>query len=550
VFALTRQTCSNSRRVLVPLLLSFALVLPWATVASATGPGGWDHLGNGGSSAALQGTVRVLYPASPTRLIAGGVFLNAGGHANADYLAAWDGSHWSSIGTPLNGAVNAIAFDGSHIIVGGIFTNAGGHQNADYLARLGPSGWEPFCNASGPAFNGAVAALQVIGSTLYVGGAFQNGAGIASANYLLACNLTTGASSSTVASQSDAFSGGIYALTADGNGNLYAGGGFSNLAHISGADNVAYLDTSGSGSPGSWHAMGSGTTSTGGAVTGFVRALTVQGGNVIVSTDATDIAGIARADHVARWDGVSWSAMGTNTAGTNGWFPASTFIYGMTTWGSLVFVTGSFQNANADSHADSIAFFDGTAWHPIGSDGAGNGPWSGNGLALAIFQGALHAAGNFTSAGGDSHAQYLAQFSIRRADSRIGLTRAGHLAGNGVYDARGVGESKTISVRRGHTGTFFVDVQNDGLIAAAFTVVGTGSAKGFSVKYFNGTKNVTSAVRAGSFSTGTLARGGHLTLKMVVKVSANSVKTCSFLTKAKSGRARDDDAVKAKIKAT
>ena len=37
--------------------------------------------------------------------------------------------------------------------------------------------------------------LQIIGQTLYVGGEFQNGAGIASADYLFACDLANGASS-------------------------------------------------------------------------------------------------------------------------------------------------------------------------------------------------------------------------------------------------------------------------------------------------------------------------------------------------------------------
>ena len=44
--------------------------------------------------------------------------------------------------------------------------------------------------------------------------------------------------------------------------------------------------------------------------------------------------------------------------------------------GSNLFVTGTFQNANGDARADNVAWFDGTAWHPLGSDGAGNGPWS------------------------------------------------------------------------------------------------------------------------------------------------------------------------------
>ena len=44
----------------------------------------------------------------------------------------------------------------------------------------------------------SVAALQIVGNTLYIGGSFQDGAGIPAADFLLACDLTTGAPSATV----------------------------------------------------------------------------------------------------------------------------------------------------------------------------------------------------------------------------------------------------------------------------------------------------------------------------------------------------------------
>ncbi|MDQ1695186.1 MAG: hypothetical protein QOJ03_539 [Frankiaceae bacterium] len=538
-------------RLLVPLLGALAFALPTTTVAAATGPGGWDHLGNGGALAVLTGTPAVLYPVGSTQLIVGGVFANVGGHPNADNLASWNGSAWNAFpgATPLNGGVRAIAFDGSHLVVGGVFTDAGGNADADFLARLGDSGWEPFCNGAG-GIHAAVNALQVIGSTLYIGGAFQNGAGLAAGDYLLACDLTTGTPSSTVASELDGFSGGVHTLGADTNGNLYAGGGYSNLAQIPQADDVAYLDTTASGSPGSWHAMGSGPGAGGGAINGgFVRSLTVRGTDVYVSADALDIAGIADADHVAKWDGTSWSALGANTAGTNGWFSTSTFIYGMTTFGPLVFVTGSFQNANGDPRADQIAYFDGAAWHPVGSDGNGNGPWIGDGLTLAMFGGDLFAGGGFTAAGGDSRAKFLASFSPVRPDARIGLHSGGPFTGSNVYSALGTGERRTISVQRGHAGTLFFDVQNDGLTDRAFKLDGNGSARGFTIKYFRGTANVTSAVRAGTYTTRTLSPGQHVTLKMVVRLGANTARAATFVTKAKSGPGRPVDAAKARVRA-
>ena len=111
------------------------------------------------------------------------------------------------------------------------------------------------------------------------------------------------------------FNGAVYALTADSNGMLYAGGQFINLDSIAAADHVAAYD-------GAWHAMGTGS----GRSTRSCAASPRVGTNVYVGTDSLDVAGIAQADHVARWNGSAWSAVGSNTAGTNGWFPASAFI--------------------------------------------------------------------------------------------------------------------------------------------------------------------------------------------------------------------------------
>ena len=131
-----------------------------------------------------------------------------------------------------------------------------------------------------------------------------------------------------------------------------------------------------------------------------------------VGTDAIDVAASPQADHVAKWDGSAWSAVGADSGGTNGWFPTMTSIHALTGVGSNLFVTGSFANANGDARADNVAFFDGTAWHPVGSNGAGDGPWTGAGHALAVVDRQLYAAGSFTTAGGDTQAHSVASFSL------------------------------------------------------------------------------------------------------------------------------------------
>jgi trimeric autotransporter adhesin len=403
------------KRRLLPLVGFTAVVI--ATIvafASAAGPGGWDHLGDRGAPGTDSlDLVASALTVAPGVLYVGGAFRDAGGIPNADRIATWNGSSWNAVSSSTsqisNGSVFDIAVSGGKVYAGGTFLNAGGNVNADYLAQWDGTSWKPFCDATGPAFQGIVHSLQIVDGTLYVGGSFQNGAGIPSADYLLACDLATGASSSTVIDPAHPFAGTVYALAADSNGTLYAGGGFTNLENILAADNVAYRP-----SGGTWQPMGGGAGPCDCAVTTFVRGLTTVGTDAYVGTDANDVAGIAQADHVARWDGSAWSAVGSGTGGGNGWLPASASIEDLAGSGSNLFVTGTFLNANGDARADNVAFFDGTAWHPVGSDGAGNGPWILDGLALALVDRELYAAGGFTSAGGDAQARSVASFSLNQ----------------------------------------------------------------------------------------------------------------------------------------
>jgi hypothetical protein len=261
----------------------------------------------------------------------------------------------------------------------------------------------------GAAFDGNVHALQIIGNTLYVGSAFQNGAKIPAADYILSCDLSTGVASSAVLNDND-LTGAGYALAADSNGDLYAGGNFINLGGILAADYVAAYN-------GTWNAMGSGPGPSFEAFEGIVRRLTANGTDVYIGTDAVDVAGI--------------------------------------------------------SAADDIAYFEGSAWRPVGSDGDGDGALKANMIALAIFGGKLYAAaGKLTSAGGDVPARSMAAYALNLPDARIGTASAGPFLGNAIYSAAAVGESRTIFVKRGMTRSFWVSIQNDDLPPASFTIKG------------------------------------------------------------------------------
>ncbi len=531
------------RALSVLVLATTAVLSGFSPAAFATGASGWDQLGHGSTTAlsALAGKVDALNTSDPGFLFAGGDFLNAGGIANADHLARWNGTAWSAVNgaSTLNGAVNAIAYHAGKVFVGGVFTKVGGNTNINYLAEWTGSAWISPCSGTNP-ITAYVSALQIVNNTLYVGGSFSNASGIAEADYLVGCDLSTGAASATVPKDGDLNSA-ILALAADSNGTLYAGGNFNNFQGNIGEDHVAYLQG------GAWHQMGVAH-----AVDDRVRSLTAHGTDVYIGTDATNVAGIAQADHVVHWDAnsLSYSAMGSNTGGTDGWFNSYAFIYGMTTYNSYVFVSGSFQNPNGVATADEFAYFDGSNWHALGSNGAGNGALNSYVNALAIYNNSVVAGGNFTNAGGDLLIDYLGSHTLLRPDARIGTAPSGPFIGDNVYSPTGTGETKSISIVHGHLGTLFLNVQNDGVLSDVLKISGSGGGHGFTVAYSQGTTSDTTKVVAGSFATATLAPGSNTTMRVTVHAPSTRGGTFSFLIRARSSGSAPLDAVTVIVKST
>ena len=70
---------------------------------------------------------------SGTDAYAGGWFTTAGGSA-ANYIAKWNGSGWTAMGSGMNSGVGVLAVSGNDLYAGGEFTTAGGKVSA-YIAR-------------------------------------------------------------------------------------------------------------------------------------------------------------------------------------------------------------------------------------------------------------------------------------------------------------------------------------------------------------------------------------------------------------------------------
>lgn len=104
-------------------------------------------------------------------MFAGGRFTTAGG-ISANYIAKWDGTNWSALGTGLNSFSFALAASGSDVYVGGQFSTAGG-ISANRIAKWDGTNW----SSLGVGLDNICHALAVDGSNLYAGGEFFNAGG-------------------------------------------------------------------------------------------------------------------------------------------------------------------------------------------------------------------------------------------------------------------------------------------------------------------------------------------------------------------------------------
>src|SRR6187549_4289375 len=110
---------------------------------------------------------------------------------------------------------------------------------------------------------------------------------------------------------------------------------------------------------GGWSNLGHGATTTTPALNDKVQSFALSGTKLYVGGDFTNAGGVAAADHVAMWNGTTWSALG----GGLGDSPSA--VYALAVDGTRVYAGGSFQNAGGETSGDGLAVFDGSGWHSI-----------------------------------------------------------------------------------------------------------------------------------------------------------------------------------------
>jgi hypothetical protein len=300
---------------------------------AALANGGWSALGAGLDSASSFDEVRALLrydDGSGSKLYAGGTFTRSGA-AGALNVARWDGLQWSQVGAGLAMQVYALAsFDDGS----GPALYAGGWSpsgSATILARWNGSSWTALAQAP----YSEIDALEV----------FDDGAGPA-----------------------------LYAA-----GNLDLGGGI--------VDGVARWNGSG------WGRLGSGLSgSFGGAFA--LHAFDDGTGSALYVAGIFHQAGATPAAYIARWNGTSWSSLGSGLG--QGSHPSALAHYDSGS-GPKLYVGGDLGLAGGVPVA-SIACWNGSAWSALGSGTDGQIRAlglhdDGSGLALYAIGGFDHAGG-------------------------------------------------------------------------------------------------------------------------------------------------------------
>ena len=397
--------------------------LPAANWAAKWDGTNWSALGsNGAGGSALNNTVHVFF-VNGTDVYAGGSFTNVNNNGTllgaADYLAKWNGSGWSALGsngsgdgaiTNKGGAfIKSIAMQSGNLLAGGGFydlNNSGTVlPQADFLAKWDGANWAHLAtDANGALVNGyassKVSAILVNGTDVYVGGQFENvsnhGLNLTAADYIAKWDGANWSALGSNGAGEGSLLGVVQAFAMIGT-DLYVGGLFTNVNNngtaLPAADYIAKWDGT------NWSALSSNGAGNGSLPnSGFVNALAVSGTDLYVGGSFTNVNNngglLLDADYIAKWDGTNWSALGNNGVGDGA---LNAYVSALAVSGLNLYAGGNFTNVANNAQADYVAKWNGSAWSALGSDGAGNGSLNGPVFALAVNGTDLYAGGQFNN---------------------------------------------------------------------------------------------------------------------------------------------------------
>jgi hypothetical protein len=333
----------------------------------------------------VAGAISTLVNDGNSGVMVGGQFSSAGGIA-ANHIANWNGTNWASIAPGaeqrgLNNRVSALAISDDQLVAGGAFTQAHDLRLGN-LARWNRTSntWSRLSGFGVLSVPGEVKALAFHNNDLFVAGTFRKVGGQQTeieARGIAQWNRQSDTWVSLAGGLGEP--GGepsVAALALGPDGSLYAGGSFRSANGLS-LNHIARWDGK------IWSALGSGVVGGSGDI---VRALAFWNGNLYAGGSFTS-AGGQLANGLARWDGTNWQAVPGFAGVVETLLPTNTGLV----------VGGRFTVAGSAS----IARWDGNAWHGYGT-GVRN-PFApaaeASIYALVEQNGVLYVGGDFTQAG-------------------------------------------------------------------------------------------------------------------------------------------------------
>lgn len=370
----------------------------------------WKALGNNFNN----GVLALAYNKETDVLYAGGQFT-----APANFIAKWDGNSWSDVSGGTSGYVYSLAMDKpGNLYVGGTFDYVGlsdQRKTVNSLAKWDGISWASLGLGS-DRFNYVYTLSVGPDSSLYAGGYLelegQWGSKVAkwkdeSWSVLGYCNeiilgshitsngeffcagqftSVSGVSCNYVAklgrngweSLGEGTNEWIQNIVVDGIGNVFAGGEFSAAGGIP-ANYVARWDGE------EWDGMLCEDTQAIGGINRRINSIVYDGNGNIYAGGEFTTAGDLIVNHVARWDGSSWTNLGE---GLNG----IVHCLALDTSG-ILYAGGEFDQAGGVL-AKNIAFWNGSQWSPLGY--GLEGPVN---SIVVTESGLVYAGGDFLSSG-------------------------------------------------------------------------------------------------------------------------------------------------------
>jgi hypothetical protein len=442
----------------------------------------WSNLGsNGVGNGSLQTSVSEIAVSAAGDVYVCGSFVNVNNGGSvlgaADGIVKWNGSGWSALGSDGagNGALHttygvfALAVSGTQVYaVGGFsYANNGGTlvPQAAGIAQWNGSNWSALGTGTNGSLNGAVYAIAVKGTDVYVGGTFTNvmdqGVVFPAADYIVKWDGMHWSALGSNGAGDGALNGQVTDILIDGS-NVYVTGSFTDVNNngsvLNAADRLAMWDGS------NWSALGSGAGGSG-AITDAIGAMATKDGDLYVGGWFENVAGISAADFIAKWDGVNWSALGSNGAGEGS---LTVSVNALAFYGPDLFVSGQFQNANNNGQvltaADYLAKWDGANWSAVSSNGSGGSSFTCPPWTLAVNGSALYAGGCFTNVNDNGTSLDAADY-VAKWDgvhwSALGSSGVGNGSISDVVDKVVVNGSNVYVSGR------FINVNNNGTVLSA-----------------------------------------------------------------------------------